>query len=270
MNQSGKFSGVQMAQGNPDPAARSARVLARRLAPLAVLVVAIVLYFTTGLDRLVSFDEIARQYGAMTDAVARQPVLAAGVAVSIYIIATAVSIPASWLFTVAMGLVFGWAVGTLLSVIGATIGASILFLTARYAFAGFFRARAGNWLNRLADGFRQDAASYLLFLRLVPVMPFTLLNVVPAILGVRFSTFFWTTLVGIVPGGLAFAFAGEGLRSIISDRAAACAANVAPCGDPLRAADLVTPQILIAFVLLGVVSLLPLAIRYLRRRGTGQ
>ncbi|HEY8596264.1 MAG TPA: VTT domain-containing protein [Devosiaceae bacterium] len=259
-----------MAQGNPDPSARTARGLARRLAPLAILVAAIALYFATGLDRLVSFDEIARQYGAMTDAVARQPVLAAGVAVAIYVVATAISIPAAWLFTVAMGLVFGWAVGTLLSVIGATIGASLLFLAARYALADFFRARAGNWLNRLAEGFREDAVSYLLFLRLVPAVPFTLLNVVPAILGVPFAIFFWTTLVGIVPGGLAFAFAGEGLRSIVSDRAAACAANVAPCGDPLRASDLLTPQILIAFLLLGVVSLLPLALRYLRRRGNGQ
>ena len=248
------------------PEGRSAATrAARRILPLALIVLAVTIFFVTGLDRLISFDEIARRYGAMSNAVATHPLAAALAAIGLYAAATAISVPAAWLFTVAMGLVFGWALGTALAVIGATAGASVLFLAARSAFADFFRARAKGWLDALAKGFRDDAASYLLFLRLVPAVPFTLLNVVPAILGVRFSTFLWTTFVGIIPGGFAFAFAGEGLRSIVSQRAAACASNVAPCGEPLRAGDLVTREVLIAFVLLGVMSLVPVVVRRMRR-----
>lgn len=239
--------------------------LVGRLLPLGVIVVAIVAFFAAGLDRLISFDEIARHYGAMNDLVATNPLAATLIAVGLYAAATAISVPAAWLFTVALGLVFGWAVGAVSAVIGATMGASLLFLAARTAFAPFFREKARGWVNALADGFRRDAASYLLFLRLVPAVPFTLLNVVPAILGVPFRTFFWTTFLGIIPGALAYAFAGEGLRSIVSDRAAACAQNVAPCGEPLRAGDLVTPQVLVAFILLGVVSLAPVLLRRMRR-----
>lgn len=117
----------------------------------------------------------------------------------------------------------------------------------------------------MGKGFREDATSYMLFLRLAPVFPFTLINVVPAILGVRLSTFAWTTFVGIIPGVTAYAFAGEGLRSIVSERAAACAIDQPPCGTALSPADLVTKEILIAFALLGVVSLLPVVLKRLRR-----
>jgi uncharacterized membrane protein YdjX (TVP38/TMEM64 family) len=113
----------------------------------------------------------------------------------------------------------------------------------------------------MAEGFRSDAVSYMLFLRLAPVFPFILVNVVPAILGVPFVTYLWTTFVGIIPGVLAYTFAGEGLRSIVHDRAAACAANVPPCGTPLTAGDLLTPQIGIAFALLAMVSLIPIVVK---------
>jgi uncharacterized membrane protein YdjX (TVP38/TMEM64 family) len=121
----------------------------------------------------------------------------------------------------------------------------------------------------MADGFREDATSYLLFLRLTPLFPFWLVNAVPAILGVNFVTFAWTTFVGIIPGTVAFGFAGEGLRSIVADRAVACMAGIDPCGQPLAAGDLVTTEILIAFALLGLVSLLPVLLRRVRRGKPG-
>jgi len=238
----------------------------RRFLPLAVIVVLIAVVLQSGLAGLVNFDEIARRYADMTQWVDANPLLAFASTLVIYAAATSVSFPLAWLLTVAAGLLLGWAEGAAAVVLGATLGACTLFWATRLALADFFRARAGNILNKMADGFREDATSYLLFLRLAPVFPFTLVNVVPAILGVRFTTYAWTTLIGIIPGTIAYAFAGEGLRSIVGDRAAACAANVAPCGEPLAARDLVTTEIIIAFALLSLVSLLPVLLKRLRRR----
>lgn len=239
--------------------------LFRRLMPLAVLAVLVVGFFASGLHNQISFDELALRYAELTGFVEANLPLALLAAAGLYALAVAAAFPAAWLLTVGYGLVFGWALGTAAVVVGATVGASILFIVAGSLLADFYRKKAGGRLNAMAEGFRSDEASYMLFLRLAPVFPFVLVNVVPAILGVRFTTFVWTTAVGIIPGAIAYAFAGEGLRSIIGERAAACAAEVAPCGEALTPGQIVTPQILIAFSLLAVVSLIPVVLKRLRR-----
>lgn len=238
----------------------------KRGLPLAVLAVLIVGFFASGLHNQISFDELARHYGELTQFVANNLALAMLAAIALYILAVASAFPAAWLLTVAYGLIFGWVLGSVVVVIGATIGASVLFFVAGSVLADFYRQKAGKWLNTMAEGFRADATNYLLFLRLAPVFPFLLVNVVPAILGVPFWTYLWTTAVGIIPGTIAYAFAGEGLRSIVGERAQACAANIAPCGEALTPGDIVTPEILIAFALLAVVSLLPVVLKRLRRQ----
>ncbi len=149
-------------------------------------------------------------------------------------------------------------------VFGATAGAVGIFLAARMAFADFFRARAGGWVRTMAEGFKRNAFSYMLFLRFVPAVPFVIVNIVPAIVGVSLRTYTLATLVGIVPGVFVYAYAGEGLRSIISERAEACAVNAPPCGTPLSASSLVTPEIVAALVLLAVLSLMPVVVRHLQ------
>lgn len=240
----------------------------KRGIPLLVLAILAIAFFATGLHNSISFDELARRYGELASFVETNLVLAMLIAVGLYALAVSAAFPAAWVLTVSYGLIFGWALGAGVVVLGATIGASILFIVAGSLLADFYRKRAGNALNAMAEGFRSDEVSYMLFLRLAPLFPFVLVNVVPAILGVRFTTFVWTTAVGIIPGALAYAFAGEGLRSIIGERAAACAAEVAPCGDALTAGQIVTPQILIAFSLLAVVSLIPVVLKRWRGRNS--
>lgn len=241
----------------------------RRLLPLGILVAAIVVFLASGLHQRLSFDEIAINYASLTGMVAENPLISALTVIAIYAAATALSFPIAWLLTVTTGLIFGWAIGAFLVTIGATLGASILYFVARFALADFFKARAGPILNKMAEGFRKDATSYMLFLRMAPIFPFTLINVVPAILGVPFFTFAWTTFVGIIPAVIAYSFAGEGLRSIVIERAEACAQNVAPCGEALSPGDLVTPQIIIAFALLGIVALIPIVLRRIRNKRLG-
>ncbi len=247
------------------PTAQQGRGLLRRLLPLAVLIVLVVGFFASGLHNRISFDELALRYGELTGFVEANLPLALLAAAGLYALAVAAAFPAAWLLTVGYGLIFGWALGTATVVLGATIGASILFFVAGSLLADFYRKKAGDRLNAMAEGFRSNEVSYMLFLRLAPVFPFVLVNVVPAILGVRFTTFVWTTAIGIIPGAIAYAFAGEGLRSIIGERAEACAAGIAPCGEALTPGQIITPQILIAFSLLAVVSLIPVVLKRLRK-----
>ena len=144
--------------------------------------------------------------------------------------AVALSLPGGLILTATGGLLFGWLVGGLAAVVGATIGATILFLIARTALGEALSERAGAWLAKLREGFKEDALSYLLFLRLVPAFPFWFVNIAPAILGVPLRTYVIGTFFGIIPATFAFASAGAGLDSVIVAAKAEYAACVARRG----------------------------------------
>lgn len=169
-------------------------------------------------------------------------------AVLVYTAATAISFPAGVLLTLAMGLLFGRWVGTAAVVLAASVGATLAFLAARYLFADAARRRMGPRLQRLARGFERDAFNYILFVRLVPVFPFWLMNLVPAFTPVSARTFFTATAIGITPGTFVFANLGESLGRIESP------------------SDLVGTGTLVALGLLGVLSLAPIFFKKLRNR----
>lgn len=237
----------------------------RRFAPIALLAVGLGIALLSGVQLSNGFDVVAMNYGDLAATIAQKPLLASLLAFAVYAVATAVSFPAAWALTVALGLLFGWVWASFVVIFAATFGAVGIFLATRVAFADYFRNRAGGWVKTLADGFTKNAFSYMLFLRLVPAVPFVVVNIVPAIVGVPLRIFALSTLIGIVPGVIAYAYAGEGLKSIIAERAAACAEKAPPCGTPLSASSLVTPEIVIALVLLSLLALLPVVVRHFRR-----
>jgi uncharacterized membrane protein YdjX (TVP38/TMEM64 family) len=186
----------------------------------------------------------------------------------VYVAAVALSVPGALALTVLGGLLFGPVLGSALVIFSATLGACLVFLLARSAFGEQLARKAGGRLAGILEGFRQDAVSYLLFLRLVPVFPFWLVNLAPALAGVPFLTFLWTTLLGITPGSLAFAVAGAGADSVLAAhgaRLASCRAAGSNCPgfDP---SVLVTPELGVAFALLGLVALVPVVWRKLASR----
>lgn len=229
--------------------------------PIVILVAVFVAFFTSGLHEKLTLDELALRYGKLHAYIQDNFTVAIIVSIGLYIVTTAASIPIALLLSIAIGLMFGWALGAFIIIVGATIGASILYFIAKSLAHDFFTHRAGKFLNVMAKGFRENSVSYMLFLRLAAIFPFSVVNVVPAILGVSFKIYFWTTAIGIIPGTLAYAYAGEGLRSIISERASACVNNITPCGEAFTAADIITKEMLIAFVLLALVSLLPIVLK---------
>ncbi len=169
-------------------------------------------------------------------AIAANTPLALLVFMGIYAASVALSLPGAGVLTLAGGFLFGWFLGGVAAIIAATAGAAIIFLIAKTSVGELLAARAGPWLERLRDGFQENAFSYLLFLRLVPIFPFWLVNLAPALLGVSFSTYVLATVIGIIPGSFAYAIAGKGLDSVIAAQQAmhqSCLAKMGPDAEKL-------------------------------------
>jgi uncharacterized membrane protein YdjX (TVP38/TMEM64 family) len=183
------------------------------VAPLAVVVL-VALAWAFGLHRYLTLEALAAQREALAGLVAARPVLSALVYVAAYIGVVAFSLPGGAVMTLAGGLLFGAFFGACLAVLGATIGAAVLFLLARSAFAPLVAGRAEGLLGPLRAGLARDGFFYLLSLRLVPVFPFWLLNLAPVLLGMAFAPYLAATFLGIIPGTLVFAGIGAGLDEV--------------------------------------------------------
>ncbi|MGC1641955.1 MAG: VTT domain-containing protein [Pseudolabrys sp.] len=243
--------------------------LARRILPLvAIVVLAGAAYIASGGG--VSLESLVRHRAAIDDFVVSHQMLAIFVYVGVYITVVAVSLPGAALLTITGGFLFGIAVGASAAVISATVGATLIFLVARTALGEPLLRRAGPRATQLARGFREDAFSYLLFLRLVPAFPFFLVNLVPAFAGVRLGLFVVATAIGIIPGAIVFALAGAGLDSIIAAQKNSydqcIAAKGADCRLVFEPADVLTPQLIAALVALGLLALMPVAVKFWRTR----
>jgi uncharacterized membrane protein YdjX (TVP38/TMEM64 family) len=184
--------------------------------------------------------------------VAANLLLAALAYLGIYIAAVAFSLPGATFLTLAGGFLFGAAGGTALTVVGATIGATLVFLFAQRLFGADALDRLGPRARALGEGIRRNAASYLLVLRLVPLFPFFLVNLVPAFVGVRLATYVVTTAFGILPGTAVFSLAGAGLGEVLA------------MGGAFDPRAVLTPQILGALLGLAALSLaaIPLKSRF--------
>jgi uncharacterized membrane protein YdjX (TVP38/TMEM64 family) len=242
----------------------------RRFLPLFVIVLLTIVVYAMGWHRELSLETLVRHRTVIDQFVAEHRLAAIAVFVAIYIAVVALSVPGAIFLTISGGFLFGAAVGALASIIGATIGATCIFLIAKSAFGEFLVRRAGPLAAKLAEGFRADAFSYLLFLRLVPLFPFFLVNLAPALTGVKLRTFVAATALGIVPGAFAFAFFGAGLDSVIAAQEAAYRACLAAgrqgCRLDFDLHAAFTPQLLAALVALGVVALIPVVVKRVRRR----
>ena len=246
----------------------------KRFLPLIILAAVMALAFAMGWHKYLSFKTIGVNYDYLKTLIADHFVLALAAYMAIYIAAVALSAPGGLIMTLAGGLLFGWKVGIPATVLSATIGASILFLIAKSSFGETLAAKAGPALEKFRAGFKENALSYLLFLRLVPIFPFVLVNIAPALLGVPFRTYVLGTFLGIIPGTSAFSVAGAGLGSVVEAQnkvyqgclAAKPDNPDAACPYTIDTSALLTKELLAAFVLLGVVALIPVAMKYLRGR----
>jgi uncharacterized membrane protein YdjX (TVP38/TMEM64 family) len=246
----------------------------KRLWPLLLLIAAAAFALAMGWHRYLTLQELVERREALRAAIEGNLVLALLAFMAIYTATIALSLPGGAVLTLAGGFLFGWLVGGIAAILAATLGAIVVFLVARSALGEPLAARAGPWLSRLRQGFQEDAFNYLLFLRLVPIFPFWLVNLAPALLGVPLKTYALATVIGIIPGTFAFAIAGKGLDSVIAAQQAAhqsCLAKMGPdaeklCPYVLEPGALLTPGLLAGLVALGVVALIPIAVKRFRRK----
>lgn len=229
-----------------------------RFAPLGVVLLVAVFAWAMGWHHQLSLQALGDSRDLLHGWVDANPVLAPAAFFVFFAVAVAFAFPSSSLLTVFGGFLFGWLLSSVLVLFAATLGGCVLFLAARTAFADVLRRRFGSRAAALSEGFQRDAFGYLLLLRLAPVIPFWFVNIAPALFDVRLRTFAAATVIGILPGVLAYSWLGEGVDSMID---AALEAGREP-----RLADLLTPQIVVAFVLLALVVGIAVVVRSIRAR----
>ncbi len=242
----------QDAQPGTQPPAPSGSAI-KRLLPLAVVAAAMAAVFIFDLDRFLSFQALQEHREFLLDWTATNRVLAAIVFIFGYCVMVALSVPGAVWATLAGGFIFGTAIGGVYVVAGATMGATVIFLIARYALADMLRAKTGNAIKKMEAGFNENALSYMFVLRLVPLFPFWLVNLVPAFLGVSLRTYVIGTFFGIMPGSLVYASVGNGLGSVFEQ------------GGTPDLGIIFTPQVLMPILGLAALSLVP--VLYKRIKG---
>lgn len=188
---------------------------ARLLAPL-VLVLAIAALWASGLLDNLSWSGLAREQATLIAWVAAHTLLAPCLYVLLYIASATLSLPQGALLSITGGLLFGTVLGGALAVAGATTGAVCLFAIARSAFGDGMARRGGPRLTKLREELRRDGFSYLLALRLIPVVPFWLINLAAPLSGIRLAPFAAATFLGIAPATFVMASIGAGLRGVLA------------------------------------------------------
>lgn len=229
-----------------------------RFLPLAIVLAGLALGYTFGLQDYLRLSFLAEKRDVLRTIVDGHGVFSALIFVCVYIVAVAFSFPAASILTIFGGFLFGWLMGGALVAVGATIGASVLFLATRSAFAGFLRHRVEGPARLLADGFRQDAFGYLLAIRLAPIFPFFVVNIAAALFEISLGRFVAATFLGILPGTFAYAYLGQGVDSVLVAAQAA--------GREADVSDLVTRDITLSFLALAVVALVPVVAKQVKRR----
>lgn len=260
----GSLTDMTSEDTNP-PADGSAKSSILRFLPLALVGGLLALVFAMGWHTAL-IREIGLNLDAIRAFVGENLWVSLGIFVVAYAAATVLVPPLGSVMTIGGGLVFGALYGAPATVIGATLGATLLFLVVKTSLGQVLAERAGAWVDKLRAGFQENALSYLLFLRLVPAFPFFVVNVVPGLLGVPLRTYVLGTFLGIIPGTIAYSLLGEGAGSVFAkanaDYTSCVTANGADaCTYALSFADLVTTELLLAFAALAVVALIPVAIR---------
>lgn len=213
------------------------------------VVTAIVLLRLSGFGELISLETLRTNRGALVAWVDANSFLASIAYVLVYICVVAFSVPGAVFLTLSGGFLFGAFTGTTLTSIGATVGATVVFLFAQTLFGRGAIDRLKVQYPNLIDGISKNAWSYLLVLRFVPIFPFFLVNLIAALVGVRLSTYVVTTFIGILPGTAVFSLAGAGLGSVLDQ------------GHAFSVSSVMTPSVISALIGLAALSLAAIPIR---------
>ena len=215
---------------------------------LLLFAVAVGAFFYFDLGRYLSLEAVKANRDGLLAFTEAHSVTAVALFIAGYCLLVAVSLPGAVFMTLAGGFLFGSLLGTIYVNLGATSGATLAFLAARYLLRDWVEARFGSRIGAIQEGFSENAFSYLMTLRLIPLFPFFLVNLVSGLTRVNLATYVTATAIGIVPGSFVYAYAGRQLGTI----------------DSLK--EIASPHVLLAFTLLGLLTLVPMVYRKLAAR----
>ncbi len=229
-----------------------------RWLPALALLAGLAMFWLGGGGKWLSLEALSTHRQTLVNFAETHPVLAPATYMLTYALATAFSLPGAVFLTLAGGLLFGLWLGGAYTIIAASLGAVGIFLAARSAMADGLYHKLGPTGLALLAGFRRDAFGYLLALRLIPLFPFWLINLVPAFAGVGILPYFLATLLGITPGTLVYAGLGSGLGSVLET------------GGAPDLQMILSPAILLPLLGLSILSLLPILYRRHHAARNGQ
>ena len=201
--------------------------------------VGVFLFFWFDLGRFLTLDALKANRQNLLAFYAAHKVLTVASFMAIYIVQTVLMLPGAAILSLAAGAIFGALPGTLYASIAATIGATLAFLASRYLLRDLVFSKFGSKFEKMNRELENRGLSYLLFLRLVPVFPFFLINLAAGLTHLPLRTFFFGTMVGIIPAGFVFVNAGASLATIDS------------------LAGIASPPVLGSLALLGLFALIP-------------
>jgi len=220
----------------------------KRVVVLLLVAAIISLFFYLDLKNYLTLATLKAHREALSAFHVEHRLLTVFVFMALYIVQTAIALPGAIIFSLSAGILFGTVMGTVYAVTAATAGAALAFLVTRYLFHHAVQRKFGPQLEKLNAPLGKDGLHYLLFLRLVPVFPFFLINLSAALTRLPLRTFVLGTLIGIIPGGFVFVNAGASLATIS------------------HAGDIASPRVLGAFAFLGIFALVPVFYQRLKKR----
>jgi uncharacterized membrane protein YdjX (TVP38/TMEM64 family) len=223
----------------------------KKLVITASAVLLIALFFTFDIGRFLTLDSLKANRDALTMFYYKNRFIMAAAFITVYIVQTALSLPGAAILSLASGAIFGTVMGTQYVIIGATVGATLAFLVTRYLFHDVIQKKFGPRLEKINQELETRGFNYLLFLRLVPVFPFFLINLGAGLTKIPLRTFFFGTMIGIIPGSFVFCNAGASLATITD------------------LSEVASPRVLGSFALLGLFALVPVLYQKLKREKGG-
>jgi uncharacterized membrane protein YdjX (TVP38/TMEM64 family) len=227
----------------------------KRLLPLGVIGLALAIFFAVGGPDYVSIESLRENRETLTEMVSANFVIVFLGFIALYALLVGISFPGASFLSIFGGFLFGTWFGGLGIVIGATIGATGIFLAARYAIGDALSKKAGPYMQKFEAGLKENELSYLFILRLIPAFPFFIVNIVPALFDVKLRNYVLTTFFGIIPGALVYASVGAGVGAIFD------------AGGEVKLGGLMTQPAVIGPIL-GLIALSLLPILYKKFKGS--
>ncbi len=229
----------------------------KRFTPLIIIAVIIIAAIKFNIMHYLNFASLQQYHAQLALYVQNHYFLSIAIFCICYIVLVTASIPGASIFSLLAGFLFGSIIGTSLVVTSATIGATLLVIAVQLAFGETVAAKIGSKVKFMETNFKQNAFYYLLSLRFLPIMPFWLINLAAGIFNVRLRDFILATFLGIIPGTFVYVNIGSSLTSVFAQNSS-----------EFKLSSLISPQILLALTLLGIISFIPVIVKSLRKGKT--